>query len=112
MKKYRILIVDDEEIVRTALTEWLENLGYEAKAVEDGFKALEAVENAEWDAALVDLKMPKMDGIETLRRVHKLNPDLPVIIITAHGTVDSAVIAMKEGAADYVMKPFNPEEID
>ncbi|MEO0136292.1 MAG: sigma-54 dependent transcriptional regulator [candidate division WOR-3 bacterium] len=112
MKKYRILIVDDEEIVRAALTEWLENLGYEAKAVEDGFKALEAVENAEWDAALVDLKMPKMDGIETLRRVHKLNPDMPVIIITAHGSVDSAVIAMKEGAADYVMKPFNPEEID
>ncbi|MCX7994443.1 MAG: sigma-54 dependent transcriptional regulator [candidate division WOR-3 bacterium] len=112
MNGYRVLIVDDEEIVRDALTEWLENLGYQAKAVEDGFKAIEVVENSEWDVLLVDLKMPKMDGIETLRRIRKIKPDLPIIIITGHGTVDSAVIAMKEGAADYVMKPFNPEEIN
>ncbi|MGB9720321.1 MAG: sigma-54-dependent transcriptional regulator [bacterium] len=112
MKKYRILIVDDEVIVRDALSEWLNNLGYQTITVEDGFRAIEQVEIDDWDVALVDLKMPKMDGIETLRRLHKMKPDLPVIIITGHGSVDSAVMAMKEGAADYVMKPFNPEEIN
>ncbi len=112
MKKYRILVVDDEEIVRDALSEWLDNMGYQVKTVDDGLKALEEIELNDWDVTLVDLKMPKMDGIETLRRIHKIRPDLPVIIITGHGTVDSAVVAMKEGAADYVMKPFNPEEIN
>jgi len=112
MKKYKILLVDDEAIVRDALGEWLNHLGYEAKAVEDGLKAIEQVELNEWNVALVDLKMPKMDGIKVLHRIHKINPDLPVIIITGHGTVDSAVVAMKEGAVDYVMKPFNPEEIN
>ncbi|MEO0156615.1 MAG: sigma-54 dependent transcriptional regulator [candidate division WOR-3 bacterium] len=112
MKKYKILIIDDEKIVRDALSEWLDNLGYQVKAVEDGLIALEQIEINDWDVALVDLKMPKIDGIETLRRIHKIRPDLPVIIITGHGTVDSAVVAMKEGAVDYVMKPFNPEEIN
>lgn len=112
MKKYRILIIDDEEIVRDALTDWLRNLGYYPEAVGDGLSALELIETGEWDIVLVDLKMPKIDGIETMRRIHKIKPDLPVIIITGHGTVDSAVMAMKEGAADYVMKPFNPDEIN
>ncbi|MEO0123210.1 MAG: sigma-54 dependent transcriptional regulator [candidate division WOR-3 bacterium] len=112
MKKYKILIIDDEKIVRDALSEWLDNLGYQVKAVEDGLIALEQIEINDWDVVLVDLKMPKIDGIETLRRIHKIRPDLPVIIITGHGTVDSAVVAMKEGAVDYVMKPFNPEEIN
>ncbi|MEO0106352.1 MAG: sigma-54 dependent transcriptional regulator, partial [candidate division WOR-3 bacterium] len=82
------------------------------KAVEDGKRAIEEVELNEWDVALVDLKMPKMDGIEVLREIRKIKPDIPVIIITGHGTVDTAVLAMKEGAADYIMKPFNPDEID
>ncbi|MEO0106477.1 MAG: sigma-54 dependent transcriptional regulator [candidate division WOR-3 bacterium] len=112
MKKYRILIVDDEEIVRDALSEWLDNLGYQVEAVEDGLIALEQIEINDWDVALVDLKMPKMDGIETLRRIRSVRPKVPLIIMTGHGTVDSAVMAMKEGAADYVMKPFNPEEIN
>uniref|UniRef100_A0A7C4TFS8 Sigma-54-dependent Fis family transcriptional regulator n=1 Tax=candidate division WOR-3 bacterium TaxID=2052148 RepID=A0A7C4TFS8_UNCW3 len=112
MQKYRILIVDDEEMVRDALSDWLTNLGYETRAVEDGFRALNEIEIDNWDIVMVDLKMPKMDGIEVLKRVHKIKADLPVIIITGHGTVDSAVLAMKEGAADYVMKPFNPEEIN
>ncbi len=112
MRKYKILIVDDEEIVRDALSEWLSNLGYQTTAVDDGFKAIEQVELDDWDVALVDLKMPKMGGIELLRRLREIKPDLPVIIITGHGSVDSAVMAMKEGAADYVMKPFNPEEIN
>lgn len=112
MKKYRILLVDDEEVVRDALSEWLTHLGYETKSVEDGYKAIEQIEMSDWDVALVDLKMPGMDGIEVLHRIHSIKPALPVIIITGHGTVDSAVLAMKEGAADYIMKPFNPEEIN
>jgi two-component system response regulator PilR (NtrC family) len=111
MKKARLLIVDDEEIVRSSLSDWLKEDGYEILAVEDGYKAIEKIKQEDWDLALVDLKMPGMNGIEVLKNVHKIKPKLPVIIITAYATVDNAVMAMKEGAADYIMKPFNSEEI-
>ncbi|MEO0117114.1 MAG: sigma-54 dependent transcriptional regulator, partial [candidate division WOR-3 bacterium] len=107
----QILIVDDEEIMRQSLTDWLKEDGYEVVAVEDGFKALELVQKESFNVMLVDLKMPKMDGIEVLRAVKKLNLDVPVIIITAYATVDTAVAAMKEGAYDYIVKPFHPEEL-
>jgi DNA-binding NtrC family response regulator len=107
----RILIVDDEEIMRESLTDWLKEDGYEVLAVEDGFKALEAVQSQDFSVMLVDLKMPKMDGLEVLREVKRLGFDIPVIIITAYATVDTAVAAMKEGAYDYIIKPFNPEEL-
>ena len=107
----RILLVDDEEIMRSSLSDWLREDGYEVLAVEDGYKALTEAENADWDLAIVDLKMPGIDGIEVLKSVNKIKPDLPVVIMTAYATVDTAVIAMKEGAADYIVKPFNPEEI-
>lgn len=107
----RILIVDDEEIMRESLTDWLKEDGYEVLAVEDGFKALEAVQKEPFSVILVDLKMPKMDGLEVLREVKRLGFDIPVIIITAYATVDTAVAAMKEGAYDYIIKPFNSEEL-
>jgi two-component system response regulator AtoC len=110
----RILIVDDEEIMRESLTDWLKEDGYEVLAVEDGFKALEAIQasaSGGWSVMLVDLKMPKMDGLEVLREVKRLQLNIPVIIITAYATVDTAVAAMKEGAYDYIIKPFNPEEL-
>ncbi len=107
----RILIVDDEEIMRESLTDWLKEDGYEVLAVEDGFKALEAIQAGSWSVMLVDLKMPKMDGLEVLREVKRLQLNIPVIIITAYATVDTAVAAMKEGAYDYIIKPFNPEEL-
>ncbi len=107
----RILIVDDEEIMRQSLTDWLKEEGYDVLAVEDGFKALELVQKEDWNVMLLDLKMPKMDGLEVLQEVKKINRDLPVIIITAYATIDTAVTAMKAGAYDYIVKPFHPEEL-
>jgi DNA-binding NtrC family response regulator len=109
--RHRILLVDDEEIMRSSLSDWLKEDGYYVVAVEDGYKAIEKVKEEEWDLAIVDLKMPKIDGLEVLKRLNKIRPQLPVIIITAYATVDTAVMAIKSGAADYIVKPFNPEEI-
>ncbi len=111
MHRSRILVVDDEEIMRSSLSDWLKEDGYDVVAVDDGHKAIDKIKNEEWDLAVVDLKMPKMDGIEVLKKVSQIKPRLPVIIITAYATIDSAVMAMKEGATDYIVKPFNPEEI-
>lgn len=107
----RILVVDDEQIMRDSLSDWLRLDGYEVEAVEDGFKALEKVKKESWDVLFIDLKMPRMDGIEVMQKVKEINKDIPVIIITAYATVDTAVKAMKEGAYEYIVKPFNPEEI-
>ncbi|HID93783.1 MAG TPA: sigma-54-dependent Fis family transcriptional regulator, partial [bacterium (Candidatus Stahlbacteria)] len=107
----RILVVDDEPIMRDSLSDWLREDGYEVGTAENGPRALEMVKSEQWDILLVDLKMPVMDGIEVMREVKKINKDIPVIIITAYATVDTAVKAMKEGAYDYIVKPFNPEEI-
>jgi heterodisulfide reductase subunit A len=95
-KDVRILIVDDEIIMRDSLSEWLREDGYGVVAVEDGFQALEKVQEERWDVLLVDLKMPGMDGLELLERVKKFKDEIPVIIMTAYATVDSAVKAMKK----------------
>ena len=110
-KAVRILVVDDEMIVREALSNYLREDGYEAVAVETGAEALQKVEGERWNVLFVDLKMPGMDGLEVLREVRKITSDLPVIIITAYATIDSAVQAMKDGAYDYIVKPFDPEAI-
>ncbi len=106
-----IMIVDDEEIVRTSLSSWLREDGYEVLIEESGKRALEDLKNHDCDLMLVDLKMPEMDGLQLMKEVKKSLPDLPVIIMTAYATVDTAVKAIKEGAYDYFMKPFDPEEI-
>ncbi len=106
-----ILIVDDEAVMRDSLSAWLMEDGYEVEAVGDGAQALQRVREERWDVLLVDLKMPGMDGIEVLEKVKGYNEEIPVIIMTAYATVDSAVEAMKKGAYDYIVKPFNPEEI-
>jgi len=111
MEQGRILIVDDEEIMRESLTDWLKEDGYEVVAVEDGFKGLVEAQSSSWNVMLLDLKMPKMDGLEVLKEVKRLKLDIPVIIITAYATVDTAVAAIKEGAYDYIVKPFHPEEV-
>jgi DNA-binding NtrC family response regulator len=110
-KAVRILVVDDEMIVREALSNYLREDGYEAVAVETGVEALKKVEGERWNVLFVDLKMPGMDGLEVLREVKKITSDLPVIIITAYASIDSAVQAMKDGAYDYIVKPFDPEAI-
>lgn len=107
----RILVVDDEEIVRTSISDCLTKDGYDIVAVEDGHKAIEQIKGGDWDLALVDLRMPGIDGFKVLKKISEISPNVPVIIITAYATVESAVTAMKEGAADYLMKPFTADEL-
>jgi DNA-binding NtrC family response regulator len=111
MSRARILIVDDEAVVRESLTEWFATEDYETRGTSSGREALEAVEKEEWDLALVDLKMPGMDGIELHRRVRQIDPDLIVIIMTGFATIDTAVHALKQGAYDYLTKPVDPDEL-
>jgi DNA-binding NtrC family response regulator len=111
MEQYKILVVDDEEIMRSSMSEWLKEEGYLVKTAENGYLALELARKESFDLAIIDLKMPGMDGIEVLKHLKALYPKIPAIIITAYATIDSAVIAMKEGATDYVVKPFDLEEI-
>ena len=110
-KNTRILIVDDEEIVRESLSGWLGKDGYTIGTAADGAAALRTMEEAPWSILLVDLKMPGIDGLEVLKRVKERWPDTAVLIMTAYATVDTAVNAMKAGAFDYVVKPFDPEEV-
>jgi two-component system, NtrC family, response regulator AtoC len=107
----RILIVDDEEIIRESLSGWLEKDGYTVDTAADGPTALVRLRDGEWAVMLADLKMPGMDGLQLLEAAKKLNPALAVVMITAYATVETAVKAIKLGAFDYIVKPFDPEEL-
>ena len=107
----RVLVVDDEEIVRESLGGWLEKDGYLVASAPDGRSAVERMKAEGWNVVLVDLKMPGMDGLQVLEEARKLQPDAAVIMMTAYATVDTAVAAMKLGAFDYLIKPFDPEEL-
>jgi two-component system, NtrC family, response regulator AtoC len=104
-----ILVVDDEEIVRESLAQWLGEDGYRVNTAPDGRTALGKLAESSYAIMLVDLKMPGMDGLQLLREAKKSRPDLVVILMTAYATVDTAVQAMKQGAQDYLLKPFDPE---
>jgi len=110
-EKPKILIVDDEMIMRESLTAWLEEDDFEPVSAESGMQAFEILEDNKPDVILLDIKMPGMDGITFLKKLKEKHDDIPVIMITAHATVENAVESMKEGAYDYVMKPFPPEKI-
>jgi two-component system NtrC family response regulator len=106
-----ILIVDDEKNYLTILSALLEDEGFEVLTAPGGFEALEVHKSSDLDLILTDMKMPKMDGIELLENIKEKDPDLPVIMMTAHGTVDKAVEAMQKGAYTYVLKPFDNERL-
>jgi DNA-binding NtrC family response regulator len=110
-ERTRILVVDDEEIVRESLGGWLEKDGYTVQVAPDGPSALARLEEERWSIMVVDLKMPGMDGLQVLEEAKRLHPELAVVIMTAYATVDTAVAAMKAGAYDYLVKPFDPEEL-
>ena len=109
--KSRILEVDDEKIKLITLLDALSKEGYEVEGVEDGMTALKKLEESRFDIIVADLKLPKMDGLELLRHVKETYQDTEVIIMTAYGTIESAVSAMKMGAHDYITKPFPTEEL-
>ncbi|MGD8741536.1 MAG: sigma-54 dependent transcriptional regulator [Desulfobacterales bacterium] len=106
-----ILIVDDEKNYLTILSALLEDEGFEVLTASGGSEALEIHKSSDLDLILTDMKMPKMDGIELLENIKENDPDLPVIMMTAHGTVDKAVEAMQKGAYTYVLKPFDNERL-
>ena len=107
----KILVVDDLEEIRDLLTNVLKNEGYKVSTAYNGQAAVEAVKSQSPNAVIMDIKMPVMDGIEAMKEMKSINPLLPVILITAHGEIDSAVKAVKLGAYDYVTKPFDKENI-
>lgn len=109
--KKQVLVADDEPNLRRVLHAQLSRDGYDVITVEDGQAALEAVEAHHVDVVISDLRMPRVDGLTLLKSVVENHPDVPVILITAHGTVDTAVEALKLGAFDYITKPFEQSEL-
>lgn len=106
-----ILIVDDEQSMRDFLAIMLRKEGYEIVTVEDGEEATKAVEDDIYDLVITDLKMPGLDGLQVLRHVKRISPNTHVIVITAYSSTEDAVLAMKQGALDYITKPFEIEKI-
>ncbi|WP_298434272.1 response regulator [Geobacter sp.] len=107
----RILIVDDEADIALILKLQLEDAGYRTVRVRDGVEALEALARDPFDLILLDIRMPRMDGIEVLERIRRDYPDLVAVMMTAHGSEDIAVEAMKKGATDYISKPFSSDDM-
>jgi two-component system, OmpR family, response regulator len=105
MEKYRVLIVDDEEDFVETIVKRLIDRGLDAIGVTSGREALELMNGKEFDVAVLDVKMPGMDGIETLREMKKKNPSMEVIMLTGHGSVESGIQGLQLGAYNYVMKP-------
>ena len=110
-EKMSIMIVDDEEIIRESFLHWFEKYGHRVETAASGFEALEKLEKVPFELLFVDVKMPGMSGIELLEKVKEEYPETIVIIITAYGSIETAVTAMQMGATDYLLKPFKPEQL-
>jgi DNA-binding NtrC family response regulator len=106
-----VLIVDDEYAVRDSLQNWFRKDGLRSGSAADAQEALHQLQESKWDVVLLDIKMPGMDGLELQRRIHEIDPEIVVIMITAFASVESAVRALKDGAYDYVTKPIDPDEL-
>jgi two-component system, NtrC family, response regulator HydG len=109
--KANLLVVDDELIVRDSLDKWFREEGYDVTVAESAQDALTKMAAKRFDLALVDIKMPGTDGVELQRRMHEIDPEMIVIIMTGYASVETAVAALKNGAYDYVSKPFDPDDI-
>jgi two-component system response regulator AtoC len=112
VKKVKILVADDEAIIRESLSDWLKDVGYQVLTAENGHKALEVIEKEKPGIMIADLVMPGMDGIELMKKAKAQQPNIEVIIITAYASIPTAITAMKEGAYDYIEKPFCPERAE
>jgi DNA-binding response OmpR family regulator len=109
--KGKILIVDDEEAMRRTVTDILSLEGYQVQSVAQGKAALEALESESYDLMLLDLKMPGMDGVEVMRIATKIAPETKIILLTAHGSLQSAIEALHHEVHDYLLKPITPQEL-
>jgi DNA-binding NtrC family response regulator len=109
--KGKILIVDDETVVRDSLNRLFADEGFETRAAASGREALERLGPGEFDLALIDIRMPGMDGMELQERLRQADPELMVVIMTGYATVETAVQALKKGAWDYIVKPIDPDEL-
>jgi len=107
----RVLIADDEESIRHVLTELLEERGYEVRAVIDGEEAMRELSARDYDALVTDVRMPKMNGLDLVRAAQTASPETTIIVMSAYGSHDLAIEAMKAGAYDYLGKPFRPDEV-
>jgi DNA-binding NtrC family response regulator len=111
MEEFKILVVDDEDDFRETIVKRLQKRKMTALGAESGQKALELIEAQPFDVVVLDVKMPGLDGIDTLREIKKRKPLIEVILLTGHASMESGVEGMKLGAYDYVMKPANLEEL-
>ena len=107
----KLLVVDDEESIREVLIDFLTMEGYHVTAVSNGRDAISKLENHDFDAILLDLKMPGMDGLELLEHIRRIAPRAFSIMMTGFGTVQTAIDAMKRGAFDYILKPFKVQDV-
>lgn len=112
IQKFKILVVDDEAAMRVTMSDWLEEKEYNVVSACSGMEAIEKVKTEPFNVAFVDMKMPGLDGIEVLRAIKRINPDISVIIMTAYATIETAIRAMKEGAYNYLVKPFSLDEAE
>ncbi len=111
MRKARILLVDDEVAFTANMSKLLSRRGYDVSAVNDGESAVRAIEDEEYDVAMLDLRMPGMDGIAALKVMKRKRPLMEVIILTGHGSVETGIQGMNIGAFDYAMKPIQISEL-
>ena len=111
MASGKILVVDDDANLLELVKMRLESAGYDVTAMIEGGDAIASIKTQSFDLCLLDLMLSDLDGIALMEEVHGVNPDLPAIILTAHGTIESAVEAMRKGAYSYLTKPFEPQDL-
>jgi len=109
--RLKVLVVDDEMIVRESLVAWFKKEGYDVEGADGGQAAIDMVDQKDYDFIFLDIKMPNVDGFEVLDNVKQNSPHSMVVMITAYGSIETAVDAMKRGACDYLTKPFEPGDL-
>jgi len=110
--KLNVLLVDDEEIIHQTIGDYLHDLGHSVVSVHDGSSGVKSLTDQAYDLALVDIRMPGMDGLSLLSRVHEVRPELLIVIITGHGDMETAIQALRLGAADFLPKPIKLLDLD